>query len=69
MKTATVTRNNGIYLQDLTNCDHAPDFPVLRRDGSVAHWLCYCGRAVHGRGETTTVAASVTPLSRRDVDE
>jgi len=41
-----VTRNYEIDLEDLQECEHAPEEPVVSSDGVVTRWLCRCGQWV-----------------------
>lgn len=40
-----MTRNRELYLEDLTDCTHEPEIPVVEDDGTeILYWICRCGR-------------------------
>ena len=43
-----MTRNYEIDLEDLRECKHEPEEPVVSADGTITRWLCRCGEWVEG---------------------
>lgn len=45
-----MTRNSDLDLEDLRECSHEPETPVVK-DDEIVEWLCWCGRSVAGPKE------------------
>ena len=43
-----MTRNRELDLEDLRDCEHAPEFPIVDDDNIIVAWCCACGRRTVG---------------------
>lgn len=42
-----MTRRRDLMLEDLRECDHAPETPIVDDAGTILYWVCRCGLRKH----------------------
>ncbi len=65
-----MTRNADLDCEDLFNCTHEPETPILGADGEISHWVCRCGQKVETPSEPPpTDPAPTGGVSREEFEE
>jgi len=41
-----MTRRRDLMLEDLFECKHEAEIPIVSEYGEILHWRCHCGRRV-----------------------
>lgn len=57
-----MTRNSDLRLDDLFNCNHVPETPIVDEcTGEILWWVCRCGRRWDPSNNTQSTEAEPCP--------
>lgn len=56
-----MTRNSDLRLEDIFECQHTPETPIVDDCGEILYWVCRCGHRWNPPANTHSEEAEPCP--------